>query len=98
MNNTYTICYNRLCVYKNKQDAIKEYAMACYCCDPMSHEHMRYTNILCDLQFSNIGHDGVSDDINTIFYEDIKRTIKINTQNYEKIVEKLEKGETIYEN
>jgi hypothetical protein len=59
---------------------------------------MRYANILCDLQFSNIGHDGVSDDIDTIVYEDIKRTIKINTQNYEKIVEKLEKGETIYEN
>lgn len=98
MKKVYTICYNTLDVFENKKDAIKFYSTACSYCDPMSCEYRRYANIVVDLQFSDIGHDGVSDEINGVYYHKNKKKVEIAWENAKNIIKKIEKGEDFNEN
>lgn len=60
----YTVCYNRLDVFKTKDEA-KEFFIKCYYASEGA-EHERYGSILVDLNFSNIGRDNVSTDCSEI--------------------------------
>lgn len=93
---TYAVCYNHLSVYKTKIDAIRDFNMGCQCCDPMSNEYRRYASIIMDLQYNDIGFDGVSNKINEICFEENKKVIKVDWEDSEEIIEKIEKGEILY--
>ena len=54
----YTVCYNRLDIFKTKDEAKHFYTMCYYSSEGAEHE--RYASILIDLNFSNLGKDGVS--------------------------------------
>lgn len=60
----YTICYDRLDVFNNKDEAKKFYTECYYMSEGA--EHQRYASILVDLNFSNIGRDNVSYDCREI--------------------------------
>lgn len=64
MNNIYAICYDTLYVFKNMNDAKKFFLFCANCSEGAEHE--RYTNILTDYYFSNIGRDNVTIDCNKI--------------------------------
>ena len=60
----YTLCYDRLDVFNNKDEAKKFYTECYYMSEGAEHE--RYASILVDLNFSNIGRDNVSYDCREI--------------------------------
>lgn len=64
MNKVYTICYNRLEVFDDKESAKKFYGTCYFISDGAELE--RYRSILIDLNFSNIAKDNVSEDCNLI--------------------------------
>ena len=67
----YTVCYDRLDVFKTKDEAKKFYTRCYYSSEGAEHE--RYASILVDLNFSNVGKDNVSSYCNEI-------SIKSNNQ------------------
>ena len=60
----YTVCYNRLGVFKTKDDA-QLFFFECYLMSEGA-EHERYGSILTDLKFSNLGKDNISEFCNEI--------------------------------
>ena len=60
----YTVCYDRLDVFKTKDEAKKFYTRCYYSSEGAEHE--RYASILVDLNFSNVGKDNVSSYCNEI--------------------------------
>lgn len=95
MKNTYCACYNKLYVFTSKENATKFFTECFYCSE--GSEQQRYSYILVDLMYSNIATDRDSLSVWEIIYYDnnneiIKRD-KIERDNVNKIIEKIEKGE-----
>lgn len=92
MKYTYAVCYNSLYVFKNKELA-KEFFLECVKGSEGA-EKNRYSNILVDLLFSDIGFDNVENDINEIVLHDdnnnVLERIKTNWQHYRVAVQRLE--------
>ena len=91
MKNVYTICYNRLDVFKSKEEAIENFSICCSYCDPCSAEFMRYANIIVDLNSKNIGKDNVDDYVNEIYYNDTKENIQLKERkHYMDVIKEIE--------
>ena len=93
MKNIYCVCYNTLSVFKNKERA-KKFFLTCYYSSEGA-EKERYSNILIDLDFSDIATDKQGNLITeyVIFNEynaPIKRQ-KTELINYKLIIDKIEK-------
>lgn len=63
-NKIYTVCYNTLDVFNNKEEAYNYYRRCYFMSEGAEHE--RYASILVELGFQNIGKDNVSEDCRQI--------------------------------
>lgn len=90
MKYVYTICYNTLDVWENKQDAIEFYTECFYNSEGCEHE--RYANILADLHFVNIGRDRVDNIVWKIRFMIKNKLGKIDVehQDYMDAIKKVE--------
>lgn len=75
-NNVYVVCYNRLDVFDDKNEA-KNFYSDCYYMSEGA-EQARYASVLVDLNFSSIGKDNVSTNC---------REIRISHENKNLIIE-----------
>lgn len=79
---TYTICYDSLSVFENKEDA-KNFYTSCYYCSEGA-EQSRYSSVLVDLMFSDLAKDNVSECVRDIYIhsKNYETPIKINLDSH----------------
>lgn len=65
MNEVYTICYDNLDVFKDKESATEFYNICYQSSDGAEKE--RYGSILIDLMFNDIGKDSITSECNKIY-------------------------------
>ena len=93
MKNVYCACYNTLHIFASKENARKFFTECFYASEGSEHE--RYSNILVDLMYSDIGTDRDSFSVWEIRYHndnnEVIRIDKIERENTNKVIERLEK-------